>query len=518
MGFRLFKPAMLALSFVGLNLVGLSAHGASERNKSDLVSKQAQMVANYAVAQYEKPMLARLKELVTYKTFAQKGLTPLTNPEFIEFKQALKSLSEQLGLSYQDDGYVVLITLGEQKRKLTIVTHGDVQPANSELWAQDPFILDMTTEPGKLIGRGTEDDKGAIITAMYAMKAIKDKGIKLKRNIELMVYMAEESDWAPIRAYLKDYQMADYTITIDAEYPVVTAEKGWSKISAKMPLFETAETDLALPRILEFSGGYFSSQVPQIATARISQVTQTQLSELEQSAKQQAQMAYHFEADGDSYLITAEGKAAHSSTPEDGINALTHLAAVLGKVDWAKTPASMTVRFTNELVGLGNYAERFGDIAYEDEFMGAMTLAPTIIKQTDTGIEINLNLRRPKGKTPELLTEQTLDALEQWQQQHGVELTDIETYWGKPLVVKDAPHLTTLLNVFGHYTGMDSPKPVSIGGSTNAKLFPNALSFGPAMPGVEYTGHTEHEFMTYEQFILNLKMYTSAFVELATMP
>ena len=51
--------------------------------------------------------------------------------------------------------------------------------------------------------------------------------------------------------------------------------------------------------------------------------------------------------------------------------------------------------------------------------------------------------------------------------------------------------------------------------STNSKLFPNALSFGPAMPGVEYTGHTENEFITYKQFMLNLKMYTAAFVELA---
>jgi dipeptidase D len=35
------------------------------------------------------------------------------------------------------------------------------------------------------------------------------------------------------------------------------------------------------------------------------------------------------------------------------------------------------------------------------------------------------------------------------------------------------------------------------------------------MPDKEYTGHTENEFMTQEQFMLNLKMYTAAFIELA---
>ncbi len=81
-----------------------------------------------------------------------------------------------------------------------------------------------------------------------------------------------------------------------------------------------------------------------------------------------------------------------------------------------------------------------------------------------------------------------------------------------------APHLQTLLNVFAEFTGIADPKPVAIGGSTNSKLFPNALSFGPAMPGVKYTGHSEHEFITREQLQLNLKMYTAAMVELAVNP
>lgn len=83
------------------------------------------------------------------------------------------------------------------------------------------------------------------------------------------------------------------------------------------------------------------------------------------------------------------------------------------------------------------------------------------------------------------------------------------------MVMQDAPQLQTLLNVFAHFSGIKDAKPVAIGGSTNSKLFPNALSFGPAMPGVEYTGHSEHEFITRKQLQLNLKMYTAAMVELA---
>ncbi|ABN62116.1 dipeptidase, putative [Shewanella baltica OS155] len=219
--------------------------------------------------------------------------------------------------------------------------------------------------------------------------------------------------------------------------------------------------------------------------------------------------------------IFADGKAAHSSTPEDGVNAVTHLAALLSPElndkPWPKTSASLTVAAMNELVGLGIYAEQFGDLAYKDDFMGPLTLAPTVVVQTQKGTEVTINLRRPVGKTPELLAKQAREALALWQDKHQVQLADIESYWGEPMVMKGAPQQQTLLDVFAHFTGIVDPKPVAIGGSTNSKLFPNALSFGPAMPGVEYTGHTEKEFITHKQFMLNLKMYTAAFIELSAV-
>ena len=56
---------------------------------------------------------------------------------------------------------------------------------------------------------------------------------------------------------------------------------------------------------------------------------------------------------------------------------------------------------------------------------------------------------------------------------------------------------------------------MSIGGGTNSRLFPNAVSFGPGMPGAVYTGHSEHEFISEEQLLKNLEMYTAVLVELA---
>ena len=125
-----------------------------------------------------------------------------------------------------------------------------------------------------------------------------------------------------------------------------------------------------------------------------------------------------------------------------------------------------------------------------------------------------INLRRPQGKTGAQLTDEINAALSQWQARQ-VPLTNIKVGMRDPWVLNDAPQVPTLLSTFAYFTGMKDAKPVAIGGGTNSRLFPNTVSFGPSMPGKKYSGHSEHEFITTKQLLLNLQMYTAALVELA---
>ncbi|MGS0466261.1 hypothetical protein ACU8V3_03080 [Cobetia marina] len=67
--------------------------------------------------------------------------------------------------------------------------------------------------------------------------------------------------------------------------------------------------------------------------------------------------------------------------------------------------------------------------------------------------------------------------------------------------------LQTLLNIFGDTTGLDA-EPRSSAGSTTAKLLPNAINFGPSMPGETYTGHTSEEFKRVDNLLLDIQMFT----------
>jgi dipeptidase D len=475
------------------------------------VSNVATEAADFAVKTYPEDMIESLRSLVKYNTVAKAGVPSTDNPIHQAFKKDLARQAELLGLDYTDHGYVVVIGLGDNEQRFGLITHGDVQPANPKKWVKSPFELDTTSEPGKLIGRGTEDDKAPIVNVLYAMKTIKQLNIPLKKRIELYVYMAEESDWQPLKEFIKQHSLPQMNITLDAEYPAVVAEKGYGSLSM---VFPDQPLTTKQSYVSEFSGGFFGSQIPEDAQVIIENVTEKMFASIKMRATAHDKIKYDFFLHNNRLTIKALGKSAHSSKPEDGVNAISHLSQLLAFQRWPNNASGALVNFINDNLGLSLYGEKFGHVAYSDSFMGAMTMQATVLTPLDNGIKLNINTRRPRGKGAQQLTDEITTVMNDWQQANQFTLQEISADVGQPFVQTKAPQISTLLNVFSHYTGMVDAKPVSIGGGTNSRLFPTAVSFGPSMPGKEYSGHSEHEFISYEQFLLNLKMYTAVLIEL----
>ena len=477
----MFKKPLL-LSLLAL-LLQPSVHAAP-------VSLQAQDTARHALATYPEALIASLAKMVSFNTVADPAVPFADNPQHTGFKRYLAAEAQGLGFDFHDHGHVLVIGMGKGSERVGVITHGDVQPVNPAKWARSPFELDRTSEAGKLLGRGTEDDKGPIATALYAMKAIQDKQVPLNKRIELYVYMAEESDWEPLKQFLKTHTPPQVNITIDAEYPVVTAEKGYGSIKLALPPRTALPADGG-PVLTRLTGGFFGSQIPEDASAVIAHAPAALEAAIRARAQGQQGMRYSYARAGDTLTVTA-----------------------LAVQPWQGTQAADMLSFLNELVGTGIYGERFGQIAYRDGFMGPMTVAPTVLKQDGSTLELNINLRRPQGKTAAVLQQQVTAAFDAWKARRQVPAA-LQVQIGEPWLQTGAPQIPTLLSVFEHYTGMANPQPVAIGGGTNSRLFPNAVSFGPAMPHTVYTGHSEHEFITEKQLLLNLQMYTAVLIELA---
>ena len=487
---------------------------AAPTSSATVPSPLARAVADRAVAVHFDAVVDTLADLVAFRTVVEKGVPNTRNPEFLRLKGYLGDAAGRLGLDFEDHGAALVLGLGRSPDRLGLLTHADVRPADAAAWKTDPFSLDRDSEPGRLLGRGVEDDKGAVAAALYGLKALRDEGLPGRRRVELIVSLAEESDWTPFREFLAGWTPPPLNVAFDAIYPVVTGEFGAGAI--RVTLRDDAPVASAGgPRLASFTGGGYLSQVPGSAQAVVVRADQTLADVLERDVAGEEAGWFEIERDGRTVRIQSYGVAAHSSAPWTGRNAITQLATLLGRHSWPPTAAGSMVRFVNDLVGAGHHAERFGDLAYAHEVMGRLTLTlATLTPADDGGLVAGLNVRRPAGRPATAVEKAVRTALAAWRRQTRVPL-DFTTDIGDPYYVESAPHVPVLLDVFRHYTGRPAPGPISVGGGTQARLLPNGVNFGPAMPDEPYTGHSDHEFMTVDRLRLNLRMYTAALVDLA---
>lgn len=79
---------------------------------------------------------------------------------------------------------------GKNYPTVTVYNHLDVQPASklTEPWRTEPFL--MTKMGDRYFGRGTTDDKGPALAALFGARAARDAGVKL--NINFLWEMEEE--------------------------------------------------------------------------------------------------------------------------------------------------------------------------------------------------------------------------------------------------------------------------------------------------------------------------------------
>ena len=481
---------------------------------ADELPARAERAAAHAAAHYADDQVAMLADLVRFRTVAVDGVPNADNPEFRAFAGYVRQQAQAFGLDFTDFGSVLIVGLGDAKQRLGVITHGDVQPADPAKWAKSPFALDTDSEPGRLIARGTEDDKAAIATALYAMKTIKDLGMPLTRRIELWISLTEESDWVPFQAVLAKYPPPEINIGIDSNYPVVVAEKGWGMLQADFAAEKTAKPQT--PRVRSFAGGAFVSQVPEDARLEIVGADAALIARIRaRAAADDSGVQYTITETNDTLTLIAKGRAAHSSTPENGLNALTHAAALL-EGDWLlHSAAGRAVAFVNALLGTDYLGRQFGNAAYAHPFMGPLTISLSTAETTAQGTTLVINTRAPAGKTPAQLEADLRQAVAAWAGQRRITPPALTVQLTAAYLPEKPVQVAPLLTIFRHYTGIRNAQPISIGGGTNARLLPNGVNFGPAMPGAAYSGHSEHEFITREQMQLNLRMYAAMLAWLA---
>lgn len=77
-------------------------------------------------------------------------------------------------------------------KTIWLMAHMDVVPEGErKLWNTDPFV--GVVKDGKIYGRGSEDNHQAIVTAIFAVKALKEAGVKPNYDVGLLFVADEET-------------------------------------------------------------------------------------------------------------------------------------------------------------------------------------------------------------------------------------------------------------------------------------------------------------------------------------
>lgn len=467
--------------------------------------------------------------MVALPTFRSDKVPPHEDKAIIAFGALVEAMAKDFGLEYRNvDNRIFEVKLpGTGKEEFGILTHADVVPVVADEWVLDdgtrldPFKL--TRVGGNLYGRGSIDDKGSIATVLYAMKAVKDSGLPLSRTIRLMIETTEETGGDAMKYYRTKTELPEYNIVLDSKYPAVVAEKGSGALRTSFPL---QDAPAGFTYIAAMAGAASTNAVPQTATARLqggdlaavaARLNAAKAAFIAKYTPQGGSFGIDVVQDASAVQIKVTGTSAHGSRPEEGVNPLPRLALFLreSEVPVAPTGYANAVRYIAELYGT-DYLGRTIGLAYSDDFMGPLTMSPNLVREKDGMVDVLVNVRMPRGRTPDALVHATKVKVNDWAAQASVPVI-IDHQQGN-WMARDpkGAWLSTLLNTFGDTTGLPA-QPVSTAGSTTAKLMPNAINFGPAMPGKKYTAHNAKEFKEVVDLDADMQMFTEMLVRIGNL-
>ena len=455
--------------------------------------------------QHQEEMVRDIMDLVSIRSVDEAAVEgkPYGEGPAAALHAALE-LARRYGLTELEnvDNYVGTVTLGPKEVQLGILAHLDVVPEGKGWSVCAPY--EPVVKDGRIYGRGTSDDKGPAVAALYALRCVKDLKIPLKRGVRLILGTAEETGSSDIAYYFRKESAPPMVFSPDGDYPILNTEKGQLRPDI-IAQFAPCE---ALPRIRSMDGGLVLNAVPPEAEAVVDGLSAAEISDVLEQAAQETGAVYTAQDTDSGVRIHAQGKNAHASTPEEGNNAVTALLTALLKLPLAPCEGLDRLRALCALMPHGETDGAGWGIACSDKISGALTISLNIFHYTETGFRASFDSRVPLCGGEERL----FGVMEQRAAEYGLQ-AELMMHEPPHHTPEDTPLVQTLLKIYEAYTGRKGAC-VSMGGGTYVHDIEGGVGFGCAFPEVDNRMHGPDEFVRICDLLISGKMFAQAIVDL----
>ncbi len=432
----------------------------------------------------------------------------------------LHALAREHGLvtRYYPDRVLVIEMPGPKNAPvLGFPIHLDVVPAG-EGWTRRPFGGEIAE--GAIWGRGAQDDKGPIIQVLFALLAAmrwaKESNKGFQKTIRIMIFSEEEvGQWDDIPFYFEREAPPDFSIVPDADFPITNGEKGFVNIGLKFAW----PADLG--KGFEIRAGERANVVPALATLRVPEGISGGASDgaLLDAIHPNAPKKPETRRENGELVVEFHGVGAHGSLPHKGHNAATDALAYASRLPGlAGHPASQVFAWLSRAAA--SLDGSFLNIAHRHEKVGSTTVNLGVLSVNGTGGSAILNIRNPIGLPCAEVGSRVNRLVQELKMEAGLsEATAIPDREGREPIYVDADRfadwIVPMRRAYETTTGREATLQ-TIGGTTFAKAFPNAVCFGPVDINEETElAHQADERVTLAAMRRNIEIYGRTIIELA---
>lgn len=425
--------------------------------------------------------LERLISVPSYNQPAEEG-APFGKGIRNALDEMMKICDELSFKTYEDpDGYYGYAEVGSGDKIFGVICHLDTVPAGDlGKWKHNPFKGTVINDA--VYGRGSQDDKGPGIAALYAVKALMDQGYHFNQRIRFIYGTDEEILWRGIAEYNKKEAPIDSGISPDAEFPLIYAEKGLQQSYLVGPGTDQLKLNLknafnAVPDSAVYDGP-------------------------KQDEVKVALDKHGFEYTSDDNSITVIGKSVHAMMAPKGTNAVLRLAIALDDVFDFKPLDFIGKLFKEGATG----SNVLGDVRDES---GQLTFNISSLEINENETRMQIDLRIPVTVDCDNLLAKLS------KQVAAYDLNYVHFDYLAPLYVpKDSKLVRTLMKVYKEQTGDVDAEPQISGGATFARTMNNCVAFGGMLPTTPDYMHQANEQWPLSDMYKAMEIYAQAIKKL----